>query len=183
MKTRQDISKELILETASRLVTTKGVETSLADIADELGISKGTLYYYYPAKSDLIFDITNLHFDQTTANLLERIRQIEPGTPPNEIIRQTMETLIFDSTRGRLHHYLIEEAVTSNPKLKEKFKEKYRQWNEMIRQGLDSLMANTTYKDVVSSIILATVDGLILQTLIGNDDFSVKEIANYFSQD
>ena len=39
-----------ILETATRLFTEKGIhETSLADIAKEARLSKGTLYYYYPS--------------------------------------------------------------------------------------------------------------------------------------
>lgn len=182
MKTRKDINKEKILDVASQIVTAKGVETSLADIASELGISKGTLFYYYPSKSDLIFDITNRHFDQITLQLMEKIEHLTPGTPPGEIIFQAMNTLIGETTRGRLHHYLIEEAITTNPKLKEKFKEKYRQWNGMIRQAIDRILTDLPQKDALSTVILATVDGLILQDLIGMEDFSLNEIAEYFSR-
>ena len=62
MKNKTD--KQLnIIKVATELIGKKGVEkTSLADIAREAGISKGTLYYYYPTKNDirtckLVFEI------------------------------------------------------------------------------------------------------------------------------
>lgn len=37
---------------------------SLADIAQHAGVSKGTLYYYYKNKNDLLFDITDKYLNQ-----------------------------------------------------------------------------------------------------------------------
>ena len=48
---------EVAAEYAAELFAMNGVNgTSLADIAKECGISKGTLYYYYPNKDLLILD-------------------------------------------------------------------------------------------------------------------------------
>jgi len=51
-------TQERIIEAASNeLMTERGVtDTSLADIAGEVGISKGTLFYYYSSKNDLVYD-------------------------------------------------------------------------------------------------------------------------------
>jgi AcrR family transcriptional regulator len=39
--------RQQIIEAVARLIIQKGIEkTSLADIAEEAGISKGSLYYY-----------------------------------------------------------------------------------------------------------------------------------------
>ncbi|MGG7060792.1 TetR/AcrR family transcriptional regulator, partial [Clostridium tertium] len=47
--------KENILLAATKLMTKNGIKnTSLADIAKAVDISKGTLYYHYSSKDDLI---------------------------------------------------------------------------------------------------------------------------------
>ena len=51
-----------IVNAASRVIIKKGVEnTSLEDIANEVGMSKGALYYYYPSKNDLLLDVSEKH--------------------------------------------------------------------------------------------------------------------------
>lgn len=182
MKTKRNLSREYILEVTSELVASKGVETSLADIADELGISKGTLYYYYPSKSDLIFEITNHHFDQITNQLLDQIKHLDPSIPPDKAIYQVMQTLVSETVRGRLHHYLIEEALTSNPRLIARFKDKYEEWKAMILEGLEHILENSPSRKAISNIILATVDGLILQNLIGINDYPLEEISTLIAR-
>jgi AcrR family transcriptional regulator len=182
MKTKRNLSREYILEVSSELVATKGVETSLADIAAELGISKGTLYYYYPSKSDLIFEITNRHFDQITNQLLDQIKHIDPSIPSGEAVYQVMQTLISETVRGRLHHYLIEEALTSNPRLITRFKDKYEEWKTMLFEGLEHILENSPSKKAVANIILATIDGLILQNLIGINDYPLEEISSLITK-
>ena len=50
--------REAILATAAQLFTQQGVHgTSLGDIAAAADLSKGTLYYYYPAKEELVLTI------------------------------------------------------------------------------------------------------------------------------
>lgn len=47
-----------VLETAARVFHEKGYEsTSIQDIADAVGILKGSLYYYITSKEDLLFEI------------------------------------------------------------------------------------------------------------------------------
>ena len=51
-----------ILGTAAQLFTRAGIHgTSLNDIAQAAGLSKGTLYYYYPTKEALVNDIAHTH--------------------------------------------------------------------------------------------------------------------------
>jgi len=60
-------TRERIIEAASRLMTEEGVtDTSLADIANEVGISRGTLFYYYSSKNDLVYDVAERNLDLIT---------------------------------------------------------------------------------------------------------------------
>ncbi|NOZ66722.1 MAG: helix-turn-helix transcriptional regulator, partial [Alphaproteobacteria bacterium] len=56
--TRKFKRRELILAQASQLFMEKGfAATSLEDIAEAVGIRRESLYYYYPGKYDLLYDI------------------------------------------------------------------------------------------------------------------------------
>lgn len=61
--------KEKITEQSILLFEKKGFsQTSIQDIVDELEVTKGTFYYYFSSKEQLLMDI---HLDYIT-NLLER---------------------------------------------------------------------------------------------------------------
>ena len=63
-----------VLEAAARVFHEKGYEsTSIQDIADAVGILKGSLYYYITSKEDLLFEILQDVHEQGLRNL-ERIR-------------------------------------------------------------------------------------------------------------
>ena len=62
---RKDNVKDLILTTTERLLEHKKLsDISLAEIAREAEISKGTLYYHYKNKNDILFDITDKYLEQ-----------------------------------------------------------------------------------------------------------------------
>ena len=61
------------------LFTSKGYEaTSLREIAEQLGISKAALYYYFASKDDIVRSITSARAEEV-AELLAWARSQEPG--------------------------------------------------------------------------------------------------------
>ncbi|MCK5334822.1 MAG: TetR/AcrR family transcriptional regulator, partial [Gammaproteobacteria bacterium] len=55
MSNKKQSRREDIIAIANRLVYTKGFnQTSFADIADELGITKGNLHYHFNSKNELL---------------------------------------------------------------------------------------------------------------------------------
>ena len=55
---KNDNVKAAILNAAERLLS-RQPDVSLADIAKEAQISKGTLFYHYRSKTDIILDISS----------------------------------------------------------------------------------------------------------------------------
>lgn len=56
--------RQAVLRTAARTYSQRGFyETTLADIADELNISKPTLYYYFKSKDDILFECHRIGID------------------------------------------------------------------------------------------------------------------------
>lgn len=82
-KPREERWAELI-EVATQVFYEKGYDgASLQDIADRLGMLKGSLYYYIQSKEDLLFDvISSVHRDGLA---VIRARADTPGTPLDKL--------------------------------------------------------------------------------------------------
>ncbi|MGE0830291.1 MAG: TetR/AcrR family transcriptional regulator [Hyphomonadaceae bacterium] len=55
---RGTLSQEIVLETSARLFNLQGFDrTSMNDIAHALGVTKPSIYYYFPSKDDILHAI------------------------------------------------------------------------------------------------------------------------------
>jgi len=89
-----DVRKQQILEAATVVFTRKGFyEARMEDIAAQTGLSKGSLYYYFQSKDDLIIAILNLLF-QREFDHMERMDYAEIGA--GEAIKNIAELVLED---------------------------------------------------------------------------------------
>jgi len=177
---KQADKKQKIIEAGTRLVVQKGIEkTSLADIAEEAGISKGSLYYYYASKNELIFDITEAHINQISENLFTIIEESKGTANWEELLKILFERILDADTRGRLHLYLVQQALNDNDDLKQRFRKKYQEWKIMIKDGFAMLEPNITNHNVLSSLIIAALDGFLIQSLLELETISGDEFVNH----
>lgn len=169
-----------IIETAERLIAQKGAEkTSLADISKALGISRGTLFYHFPSKSQLIFEITDQHFGQMTHELVKHILAEKDNLDPARLLKMALQVIMEADERGTLHLYLIQEAIASDPTLKAGFKTKYQEWRTIIENALAQVLDPDVNTRILSYVLLAVMDGLTIQSLLGVDDIPADDIAHY----
>jgi AcrR family transcriptional regulator len=76
-----------VCATAARLFREYGYSSATMDlIADEVGLNKGTLYHYYPAKSAILFELLSKQVD-ATLELVDRV-------PAEGTITERMRELI-----------------------------------------------------------------------------------------
>jgi AcrR family transcriptional regulator len=74
-------TRELILDTASALITREGIgKLTLDRVARDAGISKGGLLYHYSTKEQLIVDLV--------ATLVARFKSWRIGRPPGQVGRR-----------------------------------------------------------------------------------------------
>ncbi len=165
-----------ILDAASELMMEKGVkETSLTDIARKASMSKGTLYYYYQTKGDLVYDVTEKHFERVTRNLINWLNGAE-GKSYQEILRVVFTTILGAETRTKLHLYLLQEAVLENEALHQRFQATYREWRALIREQLERLLQNHDRAENMSFLILAALDGFVIQTVVNGEQIPLDTI-------
>jgi TetR/AcrR family transcriptional regulator, cholesterol catabolism regulator len=90
--------KQEIVDAAARVFHEKGYEsTSIQDIADEVGILKGSLYYYIESKEDLLYEILRSVHDEA----LQAIETaVEQETEPLDKIRAFITALVTYHTEN-----------------------------------------------------------------------------------
>ena len=177
---RQDAKKNGIITAAGRLAVEKGFDGfSLADVAQAAGISKGTLYYYYPTKSALIFDIAARHVDEITAFIMELIEEGGPDTDSAELLALFFRRHQANRTRMRLHLNLIHQAMKGDRALKARYQAIYAHWRQEARQALAKLLPDSPHRETLTSLIIATVDGINIQSMLEIEALSTDAIAGF----
>ena len=176
-------NRERIIQAAAKLIIEKGVaNTSLSDIAEEVGISKGTLYYYYPTKGDLIFDISVRHMDHITNTIMTWLNRRGREQGADKVLSMVIETVLKSETRGYIHFYLIQEALSGNHEsLRVKFAEEYHRWLDLVEQGLRLILPAKSDYRAISRIIVSSIDGLLLQNLLGVGQIPLAQVGAYFA--
>ena len=167
--------RALILDKARELMIEKGIrETSLKNIASAAGISAGTLYYYYSAKEDIIYDLAESNMEQITEGLVRWVKKAETDVSPMQILKEVFEIILSDNNRGKFHLYLISGAELKNSSLSEKFKKQYDDWRAALKIELGKLFTGTN--EALPYMILALLDGLIIQKNFGAENLPVEQM-------
>jgi AcrR family transcriptional regulator len=78
MARRREAREDQLLETATRLFKEKGYHnTSMQDLADALGLQKGSLYHYIDSKQELLRRL----LERATSFLAISTRSMTPTAP------------------------------------------------------------------------------------------------------
>ncbi len=72
--------REEILTAAATLFTRQGYEaTTIQDLADAIGVQKGSLYYYFASKEELLFRVLLANQAELHRHVREALEAAEPG--------------------------------------------------------------------------------------------------------
>ena len=179
--TKQNHSmKEKILLTSIDLMTKNGINnTSLADIAREVNISKGTLYYHYSSKDDIIFDIANDHLNIISEALLNCLDKINFNFSKEDFVFIVLKNISSIENTGRIHMYLICEAIMGNNDLRERIALKYVEWRTTLEKQISQIITDKSHAKGASFILMSIVDGLVIQALLKGEKIPYKDIAKF----
>lgn len=100
-----EVRKNEILDVAERLFCTKGFDsTSTNDILNEIGIARGTLYYHFKSKEDIL----DAMIERITMGVAEKAAAIagNKDIPVLERMTQTIMSLNIDNEIG---HVVMEQ--------------------------------------------------------------------------
>ncbi|MEG0050846.1 MAG: TetR/AcrR family transcriptional regulator [Terrisporobacter sp.] len=180
-RTRQNRNmKEDILLASINLMTKNGINnTSLADISREVNISKGTLYYHYSSKDDIIFDIADDHLNIISKALLDCLSRINSNSTTEEFVLVVLKNIHDIEGTGRIHMYLICEAIIGNEALRERIGVKYVEWRTALENQMTDIINNQSHAKAASFLLMSVVDGLVVQALLKAEKIPYSDIARF----
>lgn len=165
---RNDNGKEKILDAAASLLAENSIsQISLSQIAKKAGISKGTIYYYYKTKEDLLFDLADRYFQKQYDELYAWCSNPEKDTSFHRLFKYILERDVHDPA---IRFYMLYSAACGNESLRQKLIERYHTFEKAIA-GLIAERVPDMDSDYLSWLSLLISDGIIVQCELHNDEF------------
>ncbi|MBM7631217.1 TetR/AcrR family transcriptional regulator [Geomicrobium sediminis] len=176
--------KQIIAKAAMKLIEQKGAEaTTLRDIAKEVGLSLGSIQYYFPKQSDLYRYTMETLFQRTK----QRMDEVEPkGTSAFDYaVQMIVQYIQVGDQEQRMENAIwIQFAVMEqeeNKELYQRFTTIYREFLETVFVQLqkgDCLKEGLDLDLEIKKLEIYT-DGLILNAISKLRGFSQTEIGTY----
>lgn len=174
---RKDNVKELILDTTENLLENKLLsEISLACIAKAAGISKGTLYYHYKSKNEILFGITDRYLDEQWNDLVVWTENPEKDTSLPRLVKYVIER---DLAAPAVRAQLLSEAMAGNEEIRTMLSDRYQMFAKIISEKI-SERTKSVSADSLSWLILLAADGLFLQKTLNNKNLDTNLIIDQF---
>jgi AcrR family transcriptional regulator len=176
-KPRQDIDKAAFISAAEHLITDKGAnDFSLADLAKEMGISKGTIYYHYPTKDALIMDIVEWHFDLLSKDYIDWLsRHQNDGISFERFLDVIFYKGVKLFNKAKMHIYLIGECMRGNENLRKQFTTLWKEWQGKLEKGLEKVLPEEADKEAYAYYLMLIIDGLTVQEALSNPNEDLNE--------
>lgn len=168
---RKENVKDIIISTTERLLRDKGFsDISLADIAKAANISKGTLYYHYKSKNEILFDITDKYLDEQWHDLISWTENKDKDTSLHRLVMYVLERSV---STAELRVHLFYDAMLGNEEVRTRLIRRYSEFEEMIAKKIAE-RTDAIPADYLAWLILLASDGLLMQNLLRNEAVDTK---------
>ncbi|MEY8337635.1 TetR/AcrR family transcriptional regulator [Lachnospiraceae bacterium 62-35] len=172
-------TKEAIIEAATRLFDKQGYkETTIEQIINEAGCSKGTFYYHFTGKEELSISLTksmDMRFEEWYA-------ATSPDTPAIDKLLQLAE-YVYDYTEREFdsESYAATYAYYLNPKSGDTFDSPNRFYNTIVRNIMKEGQNKKELRNDISFVELGKMYNIVLRGVlydwcISRGSYSVKEL-------
>ncbi|WP_251388375.1 TetR/AcrR family transcriptional regulator [Mediterraneibacter agrestimuris] len=177
---RKDNVRSLIIDSAEELLTQKPFsEISLSELSVQAGISKGTLYYHFKNKNEILFAITDRYLDTQWQELCEWTENADKDTSLHRLVKYILER---DVSGVKLRLPLFYDAMIGNEEIRTHLVKRYKCFAELIAAKI-SERTNKVSGGYFAWLLLLMSDGLSIHQTIGNShldtDAFIRQTAEY----
>lgn len=148
-------TKNLIDNISFKLFLEKGYEaTNIRDICQEVGIKPSSLYFYYPSKEAIFFNIyDDIWKERLTA--IVNIIESNPDKSPNEILYDIFKGNVSGKIFKLINHkFLLRYHLFPTSELLDSISERYQYWAEKEREIFSELFIKCSKLNVLPDSIL-----------------------------
>jgi AcrR family transcriptional regulator len=156
--------KERLLRVATRLFARHGFEgTSVQDIVDAAGVTKGAMYHYYGSKDDLLFEVYHQLLTMQMSHLTDIVKG--SGTPQErlraaaiDVVESSLASLDDMIVFFRSLHMLPDDRQTQVRAERRAYQDVFR---GLVEEGMAAGVFRTEVSaDIVVHYFLSTVNQL-----------------------
>jgi AcrR family transcriptional regulator len=102
---------QAVLRSAYRVITRQGSHRlSLQDVADEAGVSKGMVLYYFKTKENLFLTTMRYALERTDVRIRERVAAVD-ADDPRKVVAALIDAIFIDAERNRSFYLLYIDLV------------------------------------------------------------------------
>lgn len=161
---QHEAKQSAILSRAAKLFNTKGARaTTLSDVANKLGLTKTSLYYYVKTKEDLIFQC----YDASMKHALRSLDQIEQET--DDPLERTLRFMrsrvdsILQALQGNADYYAAPlELASLKPQhrdaLTAEYLEMFKRVRTYIREGIEAGSIRPCHSTTTTRALIGALD-------------------------
>ena len=175
----QEDTRPSLLDAAARLIAERGYRgTTVNEIVARAGLSKGTFYWYFSCKDDVLFAVLGEHIDRPLYELIELLKTApaEHDMAPEasrrllELLERGRETVLLE------HEYQL--LAIREPRLRARYLKRQAALREALAAGLDARAQQlgappfSTPTTDVATAYLALANSLAVERLIDPDTVS-----------
>lgn len=180
-------TRDRILAGAARVFARKSFQrATLDEVAAEVGLTKGAIYWHFRSKTDLFTALLDQRFREETAPLAADIasaaQQTDGVQALSSVVRSVLHRCQQDPDWPRLYFDFLGEAVRQ-PEVRARLAAFYEASWALGRQHIETMkQAGLTDPDLDGDMLAvfwgALVDGLILTSLIHGDRINQDQLVD-----
>ena len=184
----KDKKKREILMAAMRVYADKGARNArVADVAAAAGVGKGTIYEYFRTRDDILIEAFHLVIADMEKAFIGVLQSTDdPETRLKQISRASFDALLqFPADLVEIYLDFWAEGIRQGDvkgRLGIDLKSMYEQFRTLIAGVLDDGVAAGVFRPMntrlVSSTLMAILDGLLLQFIIDRNAFDQSRMAD-----
>lgn len=186
----REYRRRKILEAAIRVFKRKGFEkTTMQDIVDESGMSRGGVYLYFSNREDLFKELINI-FDKQQVEEIDLLHQNVSSTWEGvlrflEAQEQEIKEVDESLTPVILEYYMIDlREKTKDAFLSNRYQKAVEVLELLFQKGVDEEEFKPDIPiSQVARFVVAFLDGLIMEAIyLGTDEVKIQQQMNTLRQ-
>ena len=185
----KEIKKQDILEASIRVFARQGIaQTKMIDIAREAGIGKGTVYEYFRSKEEITKESFRNFMSKMDAAGVDQLDQLtDPVDKICHIIDGWMNFLADSYDESRVLIDFWAHSIRFDKALEEfdlnEMVNNYRIFlADIIEEGISKGTIYSMDSNLMASVIIGALDGLVLHWIIGRDYFDLNKAVDLFKE-
>jgi len=175
---KREARVELILGSALKVFAARGLQEATVDeIAEEAGLGKGTIYYYFPSKEAILRALVETTVDHHFNGIRERVQE---ASGPLDVAAGIIGGFVANYRKQpelfRLFYMVLASPPGEVSHALRAFSERHRQWLQWLEGDVGELLQAHGFQPAEFLSFIGThVHGIILLAISGRDVEGLRE--------